>query len=65
MAELGAAVAQAGPGAGVTVIDTIDRKAFEAATAPLRDDDAQGLAFGPLIKRIEARAMSTEGLSCS
>ena len=51
--------------AGVTVIDTIDRKAFEAATAPLRDDMRKDSRFGPLIKRIEARAMSIEGLICS
>ena len=41
-------------GAGVTVIDTIDRKAFVAATAPLRDDMRKDSRFAPLIKRIEA-----------
>ena len=51
--------------AGVTVIDTIDRKPFEAATAPLRDEMRTDPRFGPLIKRIEARAMSIEGLTCS
>jgi tripartite ATP-independent transporter DctP family solute receptor len=40
--------------AGVTVIDTIDRKAFEAATAPLRNEMRNDSRFGPLIKRIEA-----------
>ena len=40
--------------AGVTVIDTIDRKAFEAATAPLRDEMRKDSRFGSLIKRIEA-----------
>ena len=38
---------------GVTVIDKIDRKAFEAATAPLRDEMRKDSRFGPLIKRIE------------
>jgi tripartite ATP-independent transporter DctP family solute receptor len=40
--------------AGVTVTDKIDRKAFEAATAPLRDEMRKDSRFGPLIKRIEA-----------
>jgi tripartite ATP-independent transporter DctP family solute receptor len=40
--------------AGVTVIDTIDRKPFEAATAVLRSELRTNAAFGPLIKRIEA-----------
>jgi tripartite ATP-independent transporter DctP family solute receptor len=39
--------------AGVQVVDTIDRKAFEAATAPLRNDMRKDSRFGPLIKRIE------------
>ena len=39
---------------GVTVIDKIDRKAFEAATAPLRNEMRMDLRFGPLIKRIES-----------
>ena len=37
----------------MTVIDKIDRKAFEAATAPLRDEMRKDSRFGPLIKRIE------------
>lgn len=40
--------------AGVTVIDSIDRKGFAAATAPLRDEMRKDSRFGPLIKRIEA-----------
>jgi tripartite ATP-independent transporter DctP family solute receptor len=40
--------------AGVTVVDNIDRKAFETATAPLRDGMRADSRFGPLIKRIEA-----------
>jgi len=39
---------------GVTVIDAIDRKAFETATAPLRDEMRKDSRFGPLIKRIES-----------
>jgi len=39
---------------GVTVIDNLDRKAFEAATRPLRDEMLADPKFGPLIKRIEA-----------
>jgi tripartite ATP-independent transporter DctP family solute receptor len=39
---------------GVTVIDAIDRKPFEAATAPLRDEMRRDQRFGPLIKRIES-----------
>ena len=38
----------------MTVIDKIDRKPFEAATAPLRDEMRADPRFGPLIKRIEA-----------
>ena len=41
--------------AGVTVIDAIDRKAFAAATAPLRDEMRKDSRFGALIKRIEAQ----------
>jgi tripartite ATP-independent transporter DctP family solute receptor len=41
-------------GAGVTVIDNVDRKAFEAATASVRDELRRDSRFGPLIKRIEA-----------
>lgn len=41
-------------GAGVTVVDNIDRKAFETATAPLRDGMRADSRFGSLIKRIEA-----------
>jgi len=41
-------------GMGVTVIDAVDRKAFEAATAPLRDEMRRDSRFGPLIKRIES-----------
>ncbi|MPZ38873.1 MAG: DctP family TRAP transporter solute-binding subunit [Rhizobiales bacterium] len=40
--------------AGVTVVDKIDRKAFEAATAPLRNAMLKDSKFAPLIKRIEA-----------
>jgi len=40
-------------GAGVQVVDTIDRKAFEIATAPLRDEMRKDSKFGSLIKRIE------------
>jgi tripartite ATP-independent transporter DctP family solute receptor len=40
--------------AGVTVVDNVDRKALEAATAPLRDGLRTDSRFGPLIKRIEA-----------
>jgi tripartite ATP-independent transporter DctP family solute receptor len=39
--------------AGVTITEKIDRKAFEAATAPLRDEMRKDPKFGPLIKRIE------------
>ena len=39
---------------GVTVTEKIDRKAFEAATAPLREEMRKDSRFGPLIKRIEA-----------
>jgi tripartite ATP-independent transporter DctP family solute receptor len=40
--------------AGVTVIENIDRKAFAATTAPLREEMRKDARFGPLIKRIEA-----------
>jgi tripartite ATP-independent transporter DctP family solute receptor len=40
--------------AGVTVIDNVDRKAFEAATAPLRNEMRKDSRFAPLIQRIEA-----------
>jgi TRAP-type C4-dicarboxylate transport system substrate-binding protein len=40
--------------AGVTLVDAIDRKPFEAATAPLRDQLRADARFAPLIKRIEA-----------
>jgi tripartite ATP-independent transporter DctP family solute receptor len=39
--------------AGVQIVDTIDRKAFEAATAPLRNEMRKDSRFGSLIKRIE------------
>jgi tripartite ATP-independent transporter DctP family solute receptor len=39
---------------GVTVVEPLDRKAFEAATAPLRDEMRKDSRFAPLIKRIEA-----------
>jgi tripartite ATP-independent transporter DctP family solute receptor len=39
---------------GVTVVDKIDRKPFEAATASLRDEMRKDSRFAPLIKRIEA-----------
>ena len=41
-------------GAGITVIDAIDRKPFEAATAPLRDALHSDPKLAPLIQRIEA-----------
>jgi TRAP-type C4-dicarboxylate transport system substrate-binding protein len=40
--------------AGVAVIDSIDRKEFESATAPLRDAMRDDPKFGPLLRRIEA-----------
>jgi TRAP-type C4-dicarboxylate transport system substrate-binding protein len=40
--------------AGVTIVDAIDRKPFEAATAPLRSQMLADPRFGPLIRRIEA-----------
>jgi tripartite ATP-independent transporter DctP family solute receptor len=40
--------------AGVTVIDTIDRKPFETATAALREALRADPKLGPLIRRIEA-----------
>jgi tripartite ATP-independent transporter DctP family solute receptor len=40
--------------AGVSVIDVIDRKQFEAATAPLRDELRADPKLAPLLRRIEA-----------
>jgi tripartite ATP-independent transporter DctP family solute receptor len=40
--------------AGVTVIDKLDRKPFEDATRPLRDEMRTDPRFGPLIERIQA-----------
>ncbi len=40
--------------AGVTVIGTVDRKPFEDATTPLRDELRADPKFRPLIDRIEA-----------
>jgi TRAP-type C4-dicarboxylate transport system substrate-binding protein len=40
--------------AGVKIIEDIDRKAFVAATAPLREEMRKDSRFAPLIKRIEA-----------
>jgi tripartite ATP-independent transporter DctP family solute receptor len=40
--------------AGVTVIDDLDRKAFEDATRPLRDEMRADPRLGPLIERIQA-----------
>jgi tripartite ATP-independent transporter DctP family solute receptor len=40
--------------AGVTIIDNIDRKAFESATGPLRAELRADPKLGPLIQRIEA-----------
>jgi len=40
--------------AGVTVIEGIDRKPLEAATASMRDELRADPRFGPLIRRIEA-----------
>jgi len=40
--------------AGVTVIDKFDRKPFEDATRPLRDEMRADPRFGPLIERIQA-----------
>jgi tripartite ATP-independent transporter DctP family solute receptor len=40
--------------AGVTVIDAIDRGAFETATAPLRDQMRADPKLAPLLRRIEA-----------
>ena len=40
--------------AGVSVIDAIDRKQFESATAPLRDELRADPKFSPLLRRIEA-----------
>jgi tripartite ATP-independent transporter DctP family solute receptor len=40
--------------AGVTIVNDIDRKPFEEATKPLRDELAADPKFGPLIQRIEA-----------
>ncbi|MGH8637594.1 MAG: TRAP transporter substrate-binding protein, partial [Burkholderiales bacterium] len=39
---------------GITITDTIDRKAFEAATKPLREELRADPKLGPLIRRIEA-----------
>jgi tripartite ATP-independent transporter DctP family solute receptor len=39
--------------AGVTITDKIDRKPFETATAPLRDEIRKDPKFGSLIRRIE------------
>jgi tripartite ATP-independent transporter DctP family solute receptor len=39
--------------AGVTVIDDLDRKPFEDATRPLRDEMRANPRFGPLIARIQ------------
>jgi tripartite ATP-independent transporter DctP family solute receptor len=39
---------------GVTIIDNIDRKPFEDATAMLRDEMRANPKFGPLIERIES-----------
>ena len=51
--------------AGVTVIDNIDRKAFAAATAPLRDEMRNELAIWPADQADRIAAMSTEGLICN
>jgi tripartite ATP-independent transporter DctP family solute receptor len=40
--------------AGVTVINNLDRKAFEDATKPLRDEFSADPKFRPLIARIQA-----------
>jgi tripartite ATP-independent transporter DctP family solute receptor len=40
--------------AGVTIIDKLDRKPFEDATRPLRDEMRADPKFGPLIERIQA-----------
>lgn len=40
--------------AGVTITDKIDRRAFETATAPLRDEMRKDPKFGSLIRQIEA-----------
>jgi TRAP-type C4-dicarboxylate transport system substrate-binding protein len=40
--------------AGVTIIDKFDRKPFEDATRPLRDEMRANPKFGPLIDRILA-----------
>ncbi|MGH6768695.1 MAG: TRAP transporter substrate-binding protein [Xanthobacteraceae bacterium] len=39
---------------GVTIVDTVDRKAFESATRPLREELRADSKLGPLIQRIEA-----------
>jgi len=39
---------------GVTIIDNIDRKPFEDATAALRDEMRANPKFGPLIERIQS-----------
>jgi TRAP-type C4-dicarboxylate transport system substrate-binding protein len=40
--------------AGVTIIDKFDRKPFEDATRPLREEMRADPRFGPLIERIQA-----------
>jgi tripartite ATP-independent transporter DctP family solute receptor len=40
--------------AGVTIIDKLDRKPFEDATRPLREEMRANPKFGPLIERIQA-----------
>ncbi len=55
VAELGGAIATSRPiEAGVTVIDKIDRKPFEDATKPMRDEMRADPQFRSLIERIEA-----------
>ena len=41
-------------GSGITIFDAIDRRPFEAATAPLRDALRADPKLAPLIQRIEA-----------
>jgi TRAP-type C4-dicarboxylate transport system substrate-binding protein len=40
--------------AGVTIIGNLDRKPFEDATRPLREEMRADPRFGPLIERIQA-----------
>ena len=55
MAELGAAIPQAGSATPASRSSTRSTaRPFEAATAPLRDDMRKDSRFAPLIKRIEA-----------